>query len=69
MYDYKKGKERVIDILTNELDVEEIDELPTDENLTYSNAYKSWVTAIFVDLRDSTSLFTKENKKRCIKSH
>lgn len=63
MYDYKKGKERVNDILTNELEVEEINELPTDENLTYSNAYKSWVTAIFVDLRDSTTLFTKENKK------
>lgn len=63
MYDYKKGKERVIDILSNELDVEEVDELPTDENLTYANAYRSWVTAIFVDLRDSTSLFTKENKK------
>lgn len=63
MYDYKKGKERVVEILTNELDVEEIDELPADENLTYSNAYKSWVTGIFVDIRDSTSLFTKENKK------
>lgn len=63
MYDYKKGKDRVIDILTNELEVEEKDELPSDENLSYSNAYKSWITAIFVDLRDSTSLFTKENKK------
>lgn len=63
MYDYKKGKERVISILSNELDIETIDELPDDDNLTYANAYKSWVTAIFIDIRDSTSLFTKENKK------
>lgn len=45
------------------MDVENLNELPCDEKLTFSNAYYSWVTAIFVDIRKSTELFTNENKK------
>lgn len=62
-YDYKSGKKRILNILNSELDVENSNELPCDEKLTFSNAYYSWVTAIFVDIRKSTELFTNENKK------
>lgn len=66
-YDYKKGKQRVKDILDNKLEIIENDKLPSIENLTYSNAYKSWVTAIFVDIRESTKLFTEEDKSKVSK--
>lgn len=62
-YDYKTGKQRVQNILKNELEVITQDELPGDDALTFSNAYYSWVTGLFVDIRDSTDLFTKDNKK------
>ncbi|QPB42426.1 adenylate/guanylate cyclase domain-containing protein [Rodentibacter haemolyticus] len=62
-YDYKQGKNRVETILNNYMQVEEKDKLPCDDNFTFENGYLSWVTAIFVDIRDSTSLFTNYNKE------
>ncbi len=62
-YNYEEGKKRIDGILNNKLEVIEKDELPNDENFTFSNAYSSWVTAIFVDIRESTKLFTKEDKE------
>ena len=51
-YDYKEGKKRVEAILDNELEIIEQDKLPAIDKLTFDNAYKSWVSAIFVDIRD-----------------
>lgn len=62
-YDYKSGKSRIAEILNNKLEVVENGKLPNDENLTYSNAYYCWVTGIFVDIRESSSLFTNEDKE------
>lgn len=61
MYKYKEGKSRVVNILHASIKVDEIDSIPkNDSKWTYANGVKSWVTAVFVDLRDSTELF-KEN--------
>ena len=68
-YDYKKGKERVEEILDNEISITE-SKIPSDEKFTFTNGYYSWVTAIFVDVRDSSKLFSKkglENKKKTAK--
>lgn len=68
-YDYKKGKERVEEILDNEITITE-SKIPIDEKFTFTNGYYSWVTAIFVDVRDSSKLFSKkglENKKKTAK--
>lgn len=71
-YDYKKGKERVEEILDNEISIIE-GKIPSDEGdkkFTFTNGYYSWVTAIFVDVRDSSKLFSKkglENKKKTAK--
>jgi class 3 adenylate cyclase len=43
------------------------DKLPPDEHFTFSNAHFSWVTGIFVDIRDSTSIFSKENQEMVAK--
>ena len=62
-YDYKEGKKRVNAILNDENDIEEKDKVPTEKNFTYHNGYYAWVTALFVDIKDSTKLFS-ENKKK-----
>lgn len=66
-YDYKKGKERIEDILDNELKVIEQNEVPTDSAFTFSNGYYSWVSAIFIDVRDSSTLFADEDKEKVSK--
>lgn len=66
-YDYKKGKERIVNILDNDLDVVEQNELPQDDSFTFSNGYYSWVTGIFVDIRDSSDLFADEDKEKVAK--
>lgn len=66
-YDYKSGKKRIKDILDNRLDVIEHDKVPSDNEFTFSNGYYSWVTGLFVDIRDSTSLFSDENREKVSK--
>lgn len=70
VYDYKKGKERVDDILDNVISIEESSKIPKDDSFTFNNGYYSWVTAIFVDIRDSSELFSKKglnDKKKTAK--
>lgn len=66
-YDYRNGKKRIEDILDNELRVIEQNEVPTDSAFTFSNGYYSWVSAIFVDVRDSSTLFADKNKEKVSK--
>lgn len=66
-YDYKKGKERIENILDNALEVIIQDELPDDDSFTFSNGYYSWVTGVFVDIRDSSTLFAEEDKEKVSK--
>ncbi|WP_208592338.1 adenylate/guanylate cyclase domain-containing protein [Gracilibacillus suaedae] len=61
-YDYKERKKKVEEILDNTDKIEEVDKLPSEDNFTYTNGYKAWVSAIFIDLRDSTNLFTKHEE-------
>lgn len=69
-YDYKLGKDRVENILDNMMIIEDKEKVPSDDNFTFENGYRSYVTAIFVDIRDSTTLFTKktENTAKLIRS-
>lgn len=61
LYDYKEGKKRINEILNNKLEVIKSNSIPNDDNFTFDNSYYGWVTAIFVDIRDSSELFSKEN--------
>jgi hypothetical protein len=60
-YNYKERKIKVEEILDNTDKVNEVDKFPRDEDFTYTNGYKAWAGAIFVDLRDSTTLFSEYN--------
>jgi class 3 adenylate cyclase len=66
-YDYKAGKERVEEILNNSTEVIEQDSIPNDSQFTYENGYYGWVSAIFVDIRDSTTLFQNSDKVKVSK--
>ena len=61
-YNYKDGKTRVKDILNGNLQVIKKDKVPCDDDFTFENAYKCWVTGIFVDIRNSTDLFAEQNQ-------
>lgn len=61
-YDYKAGKKRVDEILNSNLEVIESSRLPEGDELTFSNAYKSWIMAIFVDIRNSTTLMSSSDQ-------
>jgi len=66
-YDYKNGKERIEDILYGKLEVVKKDKLPKESEFTFDNAYQSWVTGLFVDIRNSTKLFSEEDKNQVSK--
>ena len=56
-----------MNILDNDLEIVEQNELPTDNSFTFTNGYYSWVTGIFVDIRNSTSLFADKDKEKVAK--
>lgn len=67
MYDYKNGKKRVEEILNSDVDVINKDKLPKSDELTFGNSYYSWISSIFIDIRDSSTLFKEENNKNISK--
>ena len=66
-YDYKSGKKRIEEIILNKLDVIERDDIPSDDKFTFDNGYYSWVTGIFIDIRNSSSIFANEDKEKVSK--
>lgn len=62
-YNYKAGKKRIETILDTKLEVIENTKIPKGDSFTFSNAYYGWVTGVFVDIRNSTDLFSKEDKE------
>lgn len=65
-YDYKNAKERIEEILDNKIEIIE-GKIPQGDSFTFSNAYYGWVTGIFIDIRDSTTLFSEEDKEEVSK--
>lgn len=63
-YDYKEGKKRINDILNSKTEIKELDSIPKDESqFTYENGIKTWVGALFVDIRDSSTYFKENNSE------
>lgn len=62
-YDYLKSSERISEILNQpQGQFQEAKSLPDRDSLTYTNGYYGWCSAVFVDIRDSSSL-TEKNKR------
>lgn len=66
-YDYRAGKKRIEEILDNSMDIIEQSQLPADDSFTFSNGYYCWISAIFIDMRDSTHLCANEDKEELSK--
>lgn len=66
-YNYKERKKKVEEILDNTDKVSKVDKFPSDDNFTYTNGYKAFAGAIFVDLRDSTALFNGDDDVKIAK--
>ena len=61
-YKYDEGYERFKNILDNDINIIESN-VPQMNQFTFSNAFRGWVTAIFVDIRDSSSLPSVHQKR------
>ncbi|CCV64716.1 conserved hypothetical protein [Alteracholeplasma palmae J233] len=59
------GKNRILEVLNSQNDIEETNKVPSESEFNFENGYYSWVTAIFVDIRNSTQIFS-DNKKSTI---
>jgi len=57
-----EGKKRILDILNSPNEIEERKKVPSEQEFNFENGYYAWVTAVFVDIRNSTQLFS-DNKK------
>ena len=65
-YNYIDGKQRVLRILNNTVEVQKSKKVPKpDSSFSFNNGFNSWVTAVFVDIRDSKTLFS-QNKKTTV---
>src|SRR4051812_3197937 len=56
-YDYESSFKRISDILNqSDINYEEVDNLPDRDALTFTNGFYATCSALFVDIRDSSSL-------------
>lgn len=60
-YDYKKSRETVINELTQKTKVSNA-QSPKVEDLTFENGKRAGITACFVDIRNSTKLFSDNSE-------
>ncbi len=63
MYNYKNSKLKIIDILTSKTPIEKKETIPNDAEFTFENGILAWVGAIFVDIENSTKLFSTKDEK------
>lgn len=61
-YDYQAGSQRISNILNQKMTDEDRKKVPPESQMTYSNGYTMWVSSIFVDIRDSTKLFSNNDR-------
>lgn len=61
-YNLDEKMERVKEILNDIVDIKETEVLPSRKKFTFNNGFYARVISIFVDIRDSTKLFTSKRK-------
>ncbi len=64
-YDYEKTISRLTSILDqSDVNYEEVKELPSRDKLTFTNGYYANCSALFIDIRDSSSLPSKYKRPK-----
>lgn len=62
VFKYVDSRKAILEILDNKTDIRQENKVPKSDNeFSYDNGIKTWVGALFLDMRDSSSFFT-ENK-------
>lgn len=59
---YSKISQRISNYLVQEMDSEERRRIPAEREMTYSNGYSMRISAIFIDIRNSTQLFAHKDR-------
>ncbi len=68
-YEYIDGKQRVMNILNSSVEIIEKKSVPQNENeWTYANGIETWISSIFVDLRESTDFLTNGDRVEVTKT-
>ena len=63
-YKYEERNNEIDNILENDIVIEEKKRIPSNESFTFNKGYEVWVTAVFVDIRNSTDIiFNNENQQ------
>ena len=63
MYKYKDSKANIINILKSETPIKTKKSIPSDQEFTYENGITCYVSAIFVDIKNSSELFKTKDEK------
>ncbi|MBD5099715.1 MAG: adenylate cyclase [Clostridiales bacterium] len=63
MYNFKNSKSNIINILKSKTPIEDKEKIPANQEFTYANAVRTWVSAIFVDIKSSSELFKNRDEK------
>lgn len=66
-FDIKNSLSRIRHYLTDAIDAESVKEVPKEGEITYDNGYYVSCCAVFVDIRDSSSLTYEDTKKNVSK--
>lgn len=67
-YNYRDGKKRIEEILNSSNETAQSDRIPSSSAFSYDNGYFGYVTAVFVDICDSTNFFNDGSIKRTTKA-
>ena len=63
MYNFKNSKANIINILKSKTPIEKRESIPADQEFTYENGISCWVGAIFIDIENSSELFSEKDEK------
>lgn len=64
-FNYEESRKRIEDILNSKTDIKEVDSISNDEDgFTYENGVRTWVGAMFIDIRNSTDYFKENNPEK-----
>lgn len=64
-FNYEESRKRIEEILNSKTQIEEVDSISNDEDgFTYENGVRTWVGAMFIDIRNSTDYFKYNNPEK-----
>lgn len=63
MYEFKDSKANVINILKSKTPIKKMKKIPADVEFTYENGIETYVSSIFIDIKNSSKLFHARDEK------